>query len=133
MSVSSPGRSSLIDRLRIIQEAVDHDLLVDRELTNLEHNRRAQMLRSGLMIAAFTSVEDFIRARTSELLAYVSRTVVRFELLPEDLKRAATTEVMRAAYEQARMLKRRGENPLPMIRASRYGSRKYRFRPFVDQ
>jgi hypothetical protein len=112
---ASPCHNSLIDRLRIIHEAVGHDLLVDRELTNLEHNRRAQMLRSGLMTAAFTSVEDFVRVRTSELLACVSRTVVRFELLPDELKRAATTEAMKAAYEQARMLRKRGENPLPMI------------------
>ena len=45
-------------------------------LTNLEHNQRSQMLRSGLMIAAFTTVEDFIRVRTGELVACVSRTVV---------------------------------------------------------
>jgi hypothetical protein len=102
-------------RLRTILEAVDHELLVDRELTNLEHNRRAQMLRSGLMIAAFTSVEDFVRARTAELLACVSRTVIRFDLLPEELKRAATTEAMKAVYEQARLLKKRGEDPSPMV------------------
>ena len=115
MSVSSPAHGSLIARLRIIDEAVNHDLLVDRELTNLEHNQRAQILRSGLMIGAFTSVEDFIRVRTGDLLACVSRSVVRFELLPDELKRAATTEAMRAAYEQAKMFKRRGEDPLPMI------------------
>jgi hypothetical protein len=115
MSVSSPAHNSLVARLRLIDEAVDHELLVGRELTNLEHNQRAQMLRSGLMIAAFTSVEDFIRVRTGELLACVSRTVVRFELLPDELKRAATTEAMRAAYEQAKLIKKRGEDPLPMI------------------
>ncbi len=115
MNTSSPAHSSLITRLRLIDEAVDHDLLVDRELTNLEHNQRAQMLRSGLMIAAFTSVEDFIRVRTSELLACVSRTVLRFEHLPDELKRAATTEAMRAVYEQAKMIRRRGEDPLSMV------------------
>lgn len=115
MNMSSPAQSSLIARLRLIDEAVDHDLLVDRELTNLKHNQRAQMLRSGLMTAAFTSVEDFIRVRTGELLACVSRTVLRFEHLPDDLKRAATTEAMRAAYDQAKMIRRRGEDPLSMI------------------
>jgi hypothetical protein len=112
---TSPAHNSLIDRLRIIHEAVDHELLVDKELTNIEHNQRAQMLRSGLMIAAFTSVEDFIRVRTSELLACVSRTVVRFEILPDGLRRAATSEAMRAAYEHSKMIKRRGEDPLPML------------------
>ena len=73
------------------------------------------MLRSGLMIAAFTTVEDFIRVRTGELVACVSRTVVRFENLPDELKRAATTESMRASYEQARLMKKRGEDPLAMI------------------
>lgn len=115
MSTSSPAHASLITRLRLVDEAVDHDLLVDKELTNLKHNQRAQMLRSGLMIAAFTSVEDFIRVRTGELLACISRTVLRFDLLPEALKRAATTEAMKAAYEQAKLIKRRGEDPLPMI------------------
>ena len=115
MSTSSPAHASLITRLRLVDEAIDHDLLVDKELTNLKHNQRAQMLRSGLMIAAFTSVEDFIRVRTGELLACISRTVLRFDLLPEALKRAATTEVMKAAYEQAKLIKRRGEDPLPMI------------------
>lgn len=115
MSASSPAHNSLIDRLRIIQEAVNHDLLVDRELTNIAHNQRSQMLRSGLMIAAFTSVEDFIRVRMSELLACVSRTVVRFEILPDGLRHAAKAEAMRAAYEHSKMIKRRGEDPLPMI------------------
>ena len=67
------------------------------------------------MISAFTSVEDFIRVRTSELLACVSRTVVRFELLPDGLKQAATSDAMRAAYEQGRLAKKRGDDPLPTI------------------
>ena len=115
MSTSSPAQSSLIARLRLIYEAVGHDLLIDKELTNVEHNRRAQMLRSGLTVAAFTSVEDFIRVRTGELLVHISRTVVRFEQLPDGLRRAATTEAMRAAYEQAKLMRKRGEDPFPMV------------------
>jgi hypothetical protein len=116
MSASSQVRSALIKRLRLVDEAVDHELLVDKGITSTEHNQRARMLRSGLMISAFTSMEDYIRARTSELLICVSRTVLRFEDLPAELQRASTTEAMRAAYDQARMIKRRGEDPLPMIR-----------------
>ena len=73
------------------------------------------MLRSGLTVAAFTSVEDFIRVRTGELLVHISRTVVRFEQLPDGLRRAATTEAMRAAYEQAKLMRKRGEDPFPMV------------------
>lgn len=115
MTPSTPVHNSLIARLRIIQEAINHDLLVDRELTNVEHNQRAQMLRSGLMIAAFTTVEDFIRGRSAEFLINISRTVLRFELLPDDLKHAATSEAMKASYEQARLIRKRGEDPLPLI------------------
>jgi hypothetical protein len=115
MTAASAAHVSLITRLGVIKEAVSHELLVDKTLTDRKHNQRAQMLRNGLMIAAFTSVEDFLRVRTAELLACVSRTVLRFDLLPNELQRAATAEAMRAAYEQSKLLRKRGDDPLPML------------------
>ncbi|QQQ78820.1 hypothetical protein IOD16_10485 [Saccharothrix sp. 6-C] len=95
--------------------ALQEELLIDKQLTAKEHNQRASLIRNGLMVVAFTTLEDFIRNRIAELLVHLSRTIVHFEDLPKELQHAATMEAARAAHSRALMLMRSGEDPLSLI------------------
>lgn len=70
------------------------------------------------MVVAFTSLEDFIRARTGELLEMISRTVVPFSDLPESLRHAATMGAMKAARARAEMAKNSGEDALALLQTA---------------
>lgn len=67
------------------------------------------------MVVAFTSLEDFIRARTGELLSSISRTVLPFSELPESLQVAATMGAMKAARSRADMAKNAGEDAQSLL------------------
>ncbi|MDF9871000.1 hypothetical protein [[Kitasatospora] papulosa] len=106
---------SFVERIETIQGASNDSYLVDRVLTDVEHNSRARLLRNGLMVVAFTSLEDFIRARTKDVLDFVSRTVVPFPRLPQGLREAATMGAMKAARDRAQMAKSGGEDHLALL------------------
>ncbi|MER5739789.1 hypothetical protein ACH4Q7_08650 [Streptomyces roseolus] len=113
MSLSS--RESFLRRIETIEGASTDPFLIDRVLTDTAHNDRARLLRNGLMVVAFTSLEDFIRARTGDLLDAVSRTVVHFSELPEILRTAATMGAMKAARARAEMAKNAGQDPAALL------------------
>lgn len=112
------SHDSLLRRIETIQKAASDSILIDRLLTDSEHNERARLLRNGLMVVAFTSLEDFIRARTGELLDLISRTVVPFSDLPEFLRNAATMGAMKAARARADVAKNSGEDPLALLQTA---------------
>ncbi|WP_152645232.1 hypothetical protein [Kitasatospora griseola] len=109
------SHDSLLRRIETIEQAASDPFLIDRVLTDIEHNDRARLLRNGLMVVAFTSLEDFIRARTGELLESISRTVLPFSDLPEMLQTAATMGAMRAARSRAEMAKSAGEDAQALL------------------
>ncbi|XUL89189.1 hypothetical protein ACQ86D_23210 [Streptomyces galilaeus] len=113
MSLSS--RESFLRRINTIEQAAGDAFLIDRVLTDASHNNRARLLRNGLMVVAFTSLEDFIRARTGDLLDAVSRTVVHFSDLPEIMKNAATMGAMKAVRVRAEMAKNAGQDPISLL------------------
>ncbi|MCC9155649.1 hypothetical protein LZP81_14515 [Streptomyces parvulus] len=115
MSLIAVSRQNLCDRLASITDAADQELLVDGPLTDVAHNNRARLLRNGLMVVAFTSLEDFIRARTGEALDCVSRSVIKFQDFPEPLRMAATFGAMRAVQDRARMAQRSGGDPFTLL------------------
>ncbi|MEU7571367.1 HEPN domain-containing protein [Micromonospora sp. NPDC049240] len=98
-----------------MQDALAQPLLIDQALTETSHNNRARILRNGLMVVTFSALEDFIRERSAEVLAYISRTALVFSDLPRDLVLAATVEVMRAAHAHAKMASRQGDDPVPLL------------------
>jgi hypothetical protein len=105
----------LLRRIETVEQASLDPFLIDRILTDVAHNDRACVLRNGLMVVAFTSLEDFIRARTGELLDAISRTVLPFSDLPETLQNAATMGAMKAARSRAEMAKSAGEDAQALL------------------
>jgi hypothetical protein len=114
----SVARENFLDRVHTIQGALLENLLVDRALTDTLHNNRARLLRNGLMVVAFNSLEDFLRQRSAELLGFVSRTTLRFDDLPRALMLATTLEAMRAAHARAKLAMGRGDDPVPILQVA---------------
>ncbi|MFB6722727.1 hypothetical protein ACFCV3_21300 [Kribbella sp. NPDC056345] len=115
MSVS---RHNFLERVRAVEDALGQSLLIDQSLTDTSHNSRARVLRNGLMVVTFSALEDFIRERSTEILAVVSRTSLKFDELPRDLAVAATVEAMRAAHSRAVMASRQGDDPVPILQGA---------------
>jgi hypothetical protein len=64
---------------------------------------RAALLRRGLMVVAFVSLESFLKERLAELLEWLSGTGMTFVTLPQGLQDATTRGVLEAAVFQARL------------------------------
>ncbi|MEQ0564945.1 hypothetical protein ABJI51_38210 [Amycolatopsis sp. NEAU-NG30] len=115
MSVASPARQNFIERIESVRDAVQQPWLIDGPLGDAVHNRRAGLLRNSLMVVAFTSLEDFLRNRTSELLNHISRTVVGFSQLPNKLRTSATIGAVRSGLFQATLASKTGSDPIALI------------------
>lgn len=117
MGFGTPVQARFRQRIETVRESVRQPLLIDRALTDREHNGRAVLLRNGLMVVSFTSLEDFIRGRVGELMDHVSRTVVKFTSLPTAFQKAAVLDAMKAGAERARLAAKSGEDPLPLAQS----------------
>lgn len=68
----------------------------------------ARLLRNGLMIVGFATLEDFVRTRTEELLATIRGRTAKFEDLPDGFRAATTESVVRAIPSMLPIWKRSG-------------------------
>ncbi|WP_295716664.1 HEPN domain-containing protein [Mucilaginibacter sp.] len=82
----SAAKDSFIERIRIYNHALQHSILIDSLLTNIDHNERARFLRNGLAITGFNILEDFIKNRIGEVLALISTSGIDFSRLPERIQ-----------------------------------------------
>lgn len=94
----SVARTTFCNRIATIREAINTFNLRDRPLipANATHNNSARIIRNGLAVQCFNIFEDFIKARTAEVLAAISSSGVVFSNLPENLQWAATVETVKA-------------------------------------
>ncbi|WP_119396404.1 HEPN domain-containing protein [Salinibius halmophilus] len=98
------AKTDFIERIRCLDSSIETDAVQNRALTEREHNSIARMLRNGLAVVSFASLEDFIKKRSSEAMEEVSRCTIAFVELPEKLQRAATYEVLSALNYQLGLL-----------------------------
>ena len=89
--------------------------LADRAPTDLEHNRRAVVLRTGLAIVSFATLEGFIRARTAEIAGHLGRSGLKFAELPAGLQEACTFGALKGLVFQAELGRRQGEDVTALI------------------
>lgn len=100
------SKTDFIERIRCLNSSIETDAVQNKTLTDREHNSIARMLRNGLAVVSFASLEDFIKKRSSEAMAEVSNCTIPFAELPEKLQRAATYEVLSALNYQLGLLDR---------------------------
>ena len=102
----SSAKADFVDRIRCLDASIEIDSVQNRALNERLHNSIARMLRNGLAVVSFASLEDFIKKRSSEAMAEVSSCTIPFTDLPEKLQRAATYEVLSALNYQLGLLDR---------------------------
>lgn len=95
-----PAKTLFLERMDALARSTSIEAVTNKPLTDHAHNSVARMLRNGLAVVGFAALEDFIKSRTSEVLAEVGRTAVPFTELPERLRNATTFEVVSALQYQ---------------------------------
>lgn len=114
----SVARAEFLRRLNSYRLAADHEMLVDKGPAEQGHNERARLLRNGLIVVGFATLEQFIKARTSECLGRLSGANVKFAALPEKLRDACTEGVVRALRFQVDLVRRNGEDVTKFIHST---------------
>lgn len=98
----SAARTIFCERIATIRSAICDFNLRDSSPNqgNPSHNNSVRIIRNGLAVQCFNIFEDFIKARTGEVLAAISNSGVQFQHLPEDFRMAATVNTIKAIEYQ---------------------------------
>lgn len=94
------ARSTLYERIEALASAINHESVVAGPPSARAENARAKIMRSGLAVITFAILEDFLRSRSREALAYVSRSGNAFSKMPSALRRLATIRTIKAVIFQ---------------------------------
>ncbi len=101
----SKARQVFYESISAFSHSLELSAILSKDpITEKQHNERARMLRNGLAITGFVVIEEFVKARTGEVLAKISSGVTPFLELPERIKEAATFGVVKAVAFQSKFL-----------------------------
>lgn len=84
--------------------------VIDTSIRSTKHNAIAAILRNGLAVVSYAAFEDFIKARTSELLSSLRIKNIPFDKLPANLQSAVTVRAFEAAKYQSVIASKRGDD-----------------------
>jgi len=85
------AKHAFIERIRTLNISISETEAVrSKGPSERGHNEIARMLRNGLAVVGFASLEDFIKARSCEVLDSIGPLGVSFEKLPEKVQIATT-------------------------------------------
>lgn len=73
---------------------VDHEMLVDKSPSDRLHNDRARILRHGLVVSAFSSLEKYFESRVSALFDALALKNLRYETLGSALQRILVADAV---------------------------------------
>jgi hypothetical protein len=104
----SAARKAFCDRIGSVRGAIGNFNLRDLPAipANAAHNDSVRIIRNGLAVQCFNILEDFIKARTAELLDGVSTSGLPFQYLPERFQWATTVDAVRAIDYQLKLRER---------------------------
>jgi hypothetical protein len=105
----SDAKSDYIQRLHSLKKSINSNALSNRPPHEVEHNEVAKILRNGLAVVGFATLEDFIKRRCSEVLNEIGGSVVPFSKLPDKIQKAATYEAISALNYQLKILREHSE------------------------
>jgi hypothetical protein len=111
----STARNNFLQRIRAFKVALNEPALISRGPEFVDHNSTARLLRNGLAVVGFASLEDFLKSRLSEVLSRVGNSHIPFDDLPDPLKEAAVFGALRALVFQGEMKKRQKDDYLSFI------------------
>jgi hypothetical protein len=102
----SKARQDFYASLSAFSYALDSSDVISKGPDEIMHNERARFLRNGLAISGFAMVEEFVKARTGEVLDRVGSGMTSFGDLPDGLKIASTAGVIKAMQFQANFIEK---------------------------
>lgn len=94
------AKASFLERIGSLHKSIMIEAVRAKELTEYEHNEIAKMLRNGLAVVGFATLEDFIKKRTSEIMDSIGTLPIPFNSLPEKIQKATTYEAIKALSQQ---------------------------------
>jgi hypothetical protein len=104
------ARSRFIRSFRSLRHGAVDPALVDLAANRRNHNSKAGILRNGLTVVAFATLEHFIRQRSAELIRHLSDYGPRFSRMSDNFRQELTSGVMEAVRFQAGIAGRQGED-----------------------
>jgi hypothetical protein len=109
------ARDTFLRDLEAIATASDSSTLFVEPAASESQASAARLLRNGLAVVSFNSLEHFIDRRSVELLTMISAAPITFGDLPHRWKEAATRQVVAALSASVRLMQKNGEDPTPLI------------------
>lgn len=103
------SRDDYLFRYQAFNSSLKSDAILARDNTAVLHNKSAQLFRNGLAVVGFTSLEDFIKKRTSEALNTLSSLNLPFSSLPEKVRDACTIGSLKSIAFQAGLRKEKAD------------------------
>ncbi|RQW86300.1 MAG: hypothetical protein EHM79_09955 [Geobacter sp.] len=95
-----PSKETFIERIKSLDKSLKIESVKDRPLSEREHNEVARLLRNGLAVVGFATLEDFMKKKSSEIMIEIGNSAVQFTALPEKLRYASTFEAISALNYQ---------------------------------
>jgi hypothetical protein len=92
----SSSRSEFIQRIDLMEASLSEPSVNDGAPNDVRKNGIASVLRNGIAVLSFATIEAFIRERTAEILNSFDSSAVSFSDLPDRLKQAVTLGALRA-------------------------------------
>jgi len=89
--------------------------LTDKHLNEIEHNKQARLLRNGLAVSLFNTLEDYIKKRIGESIQSLSNTQVPFYSYPESFQRAVTIEALESINKIAVLKQKQNDSPIRFV------------------
>ena len=80
------SRASFLQTNLAIERCLDIKETVYKSPSDICHNDSARVLRNGLAVVVFASLESFARDRIGEILSRISLTSIPFDDLPDKLR-----------------------------------------------
>jgi len=102
--MTTSAKQDFLSRILVLNDALTEQSVMDFTPSDVKHNSIARMLRNGLAVVAFATLEDFIKSRSSEILNQIGTTGIQFRQLPEKLRNAVTFESIKALQYQVSII-----------------------------
>lgn len=125
----SNARDRFIRSFHSLRHACRDNALVDRAVNERRHNQKAGILRNGLTVVAFATLEHFIRQRSAELIRHIGTHGPRFRRMPNNFRNELTSGVMQAVKFRAGLAGQLGDDVPDFIVSSLRSFARYRGLP----
>jgi hypothetical protein len=97
------AKDTFLERIKYIRKSLGIQALNDTLPINAEHNNIAKLLRNGMAVVGFVSLEDYLKRRSGEALSLIGTFPIPFDDLPAKLKYSTTVDVIQALIKLVKL------------------------------